>query len=585
MKRAILLFLLLAACITWWIMRGQHTQLATTGGGSTSAAPYPANFEQRLERITGIRLSSNAPLPANIPWQTAEQHPAAGDPQALKGGVVRLPNAGPFPANFLAFGNTTAQFFHQNLKAATDIPLIAKHPLSGLITAGVAEAWAKAGDTWYFRLNPQARYTNGRPVRAGDYLLAVLLQAEQKCAEYTALKEFVSCMRTHDDSVLSLTLRKETDIAELCALLHAAEPDFYRDFGSRFRETYPQRIPPGTGAYRVSQVVKGRMLQLSRIPGWWGEKIPLCRHRFNADTLEYHFLTGEAQVWEFFQRGKLDLIQTRNMAFWQEKTTQFPDIPTLVYDAEYPLPPYGIALNTRTLPDADLRRGLLQAMDMDSAVQQMMRGEGCRLTTFSSGYGSLTPTETPQYHFSPTDARTSFAKAGYTQQGTDGILRNAQGKRLSIRLLYTPHEKISAMVTCLIQSAATCGAEIVPEAVPWQVCHRQLQERSHQMVFWAMPAPATPNPALFLALDAEPGASPFALNDAQMNHLLEQFRQNPTSETLAAIDYRVYELGIWLPGWKENRVRILHRPRLVIPPSRRCYDAADAHLFWVQRTP
>lgn len=563
-------------------MSGQQTALLTGQTTDTAPAPYPADFEQRLERVVGIRLVTDAPLPADIPWQTAENHPPTGAPEARKGGTLRLPNAGPFPAHFLSFGGGDAQFFHQNMHAATSIPLVATHPRTGQITAGVAEAWAQVGNTLYFRLNPAARYTNGRPVRASDYLLAVLLQAEQHCAEFTTLRSHISTIQSHGEAVLSLTLREQMDLPRLCAMLHAAEPGFYSRFDARFRKTYAQQIPPGTGPYRVSKVVKGRLVQLQRLQAWWGEVLPLCRHRFNANTLEFHFLTSEAQVWEFFLRGKLDCLQTRNVAFWQEKTSQHPGIPTLEYDAEYPLPPYGIALNARTLPNAELRRGLMQAMDMDKAVQLIMRGEGRRLCTFSSGYVDMTPRNTPCYQFNPAAARACFAQAGYVTPGLNGILQKADGTPLRVHLLYSPNEKISALVGSLIQSAARCGAEIVPEAVPWQICRRRLQERNHEMIFWAMPAPDKPDPARFLAPGAAPDAAPFALDDAQMNQLLHRFAQEPTAEHLAAIDQRVYELAVWLPGWKENRVRLLHQPWVRIPPSPWCYDAADAHLLWIQ---
>lgn len=580
MKRALLFFLLLLAAVAWWAVERQPTEAIVHEAQATPAA-YPVDFAQRLARIQQIQLELNAPLPTGIVWQTAAEHPEIGHPAARKGGRVRFPNAGPFPAHFLRFGGSI-QFFHQNLLAATEIPLIARHPLTGHPTAGVAEAWATVGNTFYFKLNPAACYNNGCPVRSADYLLAALLQAEQNCGEYEQLAQAAASLRTHGDHLLSITLKERSDAAAAAQLLYPAEPGFYRDFDSRFRETYAQRIPPATGPYRVNRVERGRMLEFQRVHGWWGEQLPLCRNRFNADFIEHHFLQSEAQVWEFLLRGRLDALQTRNIAAWQEHTTNADHLPTLEYDAEYPLPPYGIALNARTLSCRDLRRGLLHAMNMDKAMQIIMRGEGCRLTTFSSGYGALSPQDTPQYQYNPATARDFFAKAGYTQAGSDGILRTAEGNRLSVRLSYTPSEKISTLVACLVQSAAACGAEIVPEPLPWQNCQRQLQERSHELIFWAVPAPDKPDPARFLAADAEPDFSPFGLDSPAMQSALVHYRTAPCAESLAAVDKAVYEEAIWLPGWKENRVYLMHQPRLQIPESLWCYDAADAHLFWVE---
>ena len=578
MKRALAIFGILLALVAWWATGRQASVSDAEVAMVHTPAPYPADFEHRLSRVAGLRMELNAPLPDALPWQDATGHPAVGNPEARQGGRVRLCNAGPFPAHFHRFGGGAAQFFHQNLAAATDIPLVAQHPISEQTTAGVAEAWCSVENMHYFRINSKACYNNGQPVRATDYLLSVLLQAEQHCAEYEALVETVSALRTHGEHVLSVSLRKPMRIEDIAALLTPAEPGFYTGFDSRYRETYAQRIPPATGPYHVSKVQRGRLIELQRPQHWWGDHLPLCRHRFNAQILEYHFLNSEAQAWEFFLRGELDALQTRNIAAWQERLADYPELPTLVYDAEYPMPPYGIALNTRTLPDIHVRRGLLQAMDMDTAVAHMTRNEGRRLTTFHTGYGKATPKETPQYRFDPTAARECFAAAGYTETGSDGILRKPDGTRLSVRLLYSPNEKISTLLATLIRSAAACGAEIVPEPVPWQTCARQLQERSHQLVFWAVPAPAKPAPELFFAPGAAPDYAPFALDLPEMNAALAR-------GDIAQIDRIVYEQAIWLPGWKENRVYLVHQPRLRVPPSPWCFDALDAHLFWVTPAP
>ncbi len=580
MRKALFILLFLVLLAAWWAV-SSTTPAPAADTWCPQPADYPPDFEERLGRITRIRLSC-APAPAAEPeWQNPQQQPPAGHARARQGGTVRMPNAGPFPAHFLQFGGSV-QFFQQNLQAATTIPLIARHPLTRETTAGVAEAWAFDGNCLYFRLNPLARYNNGRPVRAADYLLALLLQAEQGCAEFEDLAHTIHAVRCHGEHILAIECRHQTDPVQLCARLHPAEPGFYASFCAQFRKTYAQRIPPGTGPYKVTHVERGRCIRLEKVQNWWGQSLPLCQNRFNPDTLEHHFLTSEAQVWEFFHKGKLDMIQTRNIATWHEQLDAHPGLPTLVYDAEYPLPPYGIALNTRTLPDLNLRKGLLHAMDMERAVQDMMHGEGQRLKTFSSGYGSITPRNTSFYTYNPTQARRYFALAGYTLPGSDGILRNEAGKKLCVRLLYTPHDKISRIMSTLAQSAAACGAEIQLEPLPWQSCHRRMQERSHEMAFWAVPAESVPNPSAFLHPSAAPDMAPFCLNDEDMNGLLQKFHPE-SAELLAAIDRRISELAIWLPGWKENRVYIIHQPHLHIPPSLWCYDAADAHLFWVEK--
>ncbi len=579
MKRLLLYFLVMLVLVAWW---ATSTRQEVPAFISTSPVQtdYPADFQPRLKKLNDIHTTLNEKLPEGLCWESAQNHPVPGNPEAVKGGRVRISNAGPYPAHFLKFGGTV-QFFHQNLNTATDVPLLQLHPLTKQITAGVASAWAKSGNTYYLQLNREARYNNGCPVRAADYLLGLLLQAEQKCTEYETIAALADKISTHGDSILSIRLKNTADILTVCQHLTAAEPGFYSQFDSRFRQTYAQRIPPTTGAYKVKRTEKGRLIELERVQNWWGEKTPLGQYRFNANTIEFHFLTSEAQVWEFFLRKKLDALQTRNIAAWQERLTDHPEVSTLTYDAEYPMPPYGIAINTRTVCNIDIRKGLLQAMDMNRAIQLIWRGEAQRLTTFSSGYGKLSPEHTPEYSYSPEKARASFFRAGYSVQGSDGILRKADGTKLSVKLLYTPNEKISTLISSLISSAATCGAEIIPEAVPWQTCQRQLDERKHELVFWAVPAPATPQPELFFAKTAESSFSPFSLDSQEMEQALEEYKKQPTADNLAHIDKLVYQSAIWLPGWKENRVYLAHHSHIQIPISPWCYDALDAHMFWV----
>ena len=100
MKRTLAFLLLVVAALAWWSTSRQVAPL-TLAAESGGPGAYPADFDQRLSRVSRLALELNAPLPAGLPWQTAEGHPPVGSPQARKGGRVRFCNAGPFPAHFL----------------------------------------------------------------------------------------------------------------------------------------------------------------------------------------------------------------------------------------------------------------------------------------------------------------------------------------------------------------------------------------------------------------------------------------------------------------------------------------------------
>ncbi len=602
----ILLSLLLLAALTAHLATGGRGEspLADDGAVSLSPAAYPADMWAQLSRLPGLELGQGdeAGIPADLPWQDGAGEPEIGDPRARKGGRVRLSNVGPFPANWLAFGSPTPQFFHYSLFSTVEMPLVDLHPVTRREIPGLAEAWAQVGRQLWFRLDPQARYSNGRPVRAADVALGVLLRARVGTVEWSTLREWAESLHVYGQHVLCVRLREEylslpLAAAQLGALLLPAEPGFYAEAAGDYRERYRNRIPPTTGAYTIGRVERGRLVELVRVKDWWAKDKRFRRHACNVDAIEHHFLTDEAQAWEFLLRGRLDALQTRNLSAWQRylegaaAVGQGHIIPHQ-FAADYPMPPYGIALNAARIPDIHLRRGIMQALDMDKAVALIFRGEGERLTTFHSGYGELSPTDTPTYVFDPAAARRCFAAAGYTQTGADGILQRADGRRLSLHFSYSPSEKISTLAAVLVQSAAACGLELVPETLSWQQWSAQLREGRHELPFWAgMAATPLPRPSRFFGSAASGDDAPFALRDAEVDAAIAACAGDEASRAaaLAALDRLIHERAIWLPGWKENRVRLAAWKHVRFPDLPGCrfstpapYEVMEAHLYWVE---
>ncbi len=608
MKRvfSILLPLLLLAGVAAYFatsVREAAPQAAASAGGEPAA--YPADMWAQLARLPGVDVGQGAvaDVPAGLPWQSGEGEPEIGDPRARKGGRVRLSNVGPFPDNWLAFGSPTPQFFHYNLSMAADMPLVGLHPVTRREIPGLAEAWALRGRELWFRLDTAARYSNGRPLRAADVALGLLLRARVGAGEWERFRELAESLCVYGEHVFCVRLRPGQSLAlaaaRLSPLLLPAEPGFYAEVGSDYVERYRHRIPPSTGAFTVGRVERGRMVELVRVQDWWAKNKRFYRHRFNADAVEHHFLTDEAQAWEFLLRGRLDALQTRNLAAWQCYPEGVPAVEEgrLIlheFAANYPMPAYGLALNAARLASVQLRCGIMQALNMDKVVAVIFRGQGERLNTFHSGYGELSPKATPAWSYDPAAARACFAAAGYSESGADGILRRADGTRLSLRLSYSPSEKLSTLVALLVPSAAACGLELVPEPLPWLLWSKQVRERQHELTFWAgMAAEPLPQPARFFASDATGEDAPFALADAEVDAAIAACEgagdEASLAAALAALDRLIHERAVWLPGWKENRVCLAAWARLRFPDVPGCrfstpspYEVMEAHLYWVE---
>ncbi|MDO5469976.1 MAG: ABC transporter substrate-binding protein [Akkermansia sp.] len=552
-------------------------------------APYPHDFARQLRRAEGvtIALHREQECPADLDWQSGLPAPPVGCPSAQRGGTLRLSNVGPFPANFLAFGSPSPQFFHYTLFERLEVPLVWEHPATGQEMPGLAAAWCVRGSSIFFRLHPQARYSNGSPVRARDFALGTLLRHRSGCR--TGLRE----LHIYGDSIVEAIpeTMNATPALSVSRSLRPAEPGFYAEYSGNYAEHYAQRIPPTTGAYTVAEVQRGRLIALQRLPQWWAEALPGFRHTHNPERIEHHFLADEAQAWEMFFRGRLDMIQTRNIAAWHSKPEGEPAVESgriALHSLRIhrPMPPYGIAFNTRTLPDAELRRGLMQALDMKSAIDVLFRGYAEQLPQFTSGYRNL-PHHTPQYRYNPAEARACFARAGYSEAGADGILRRADGKKLQAKLSYTPSDKLNTLVALLCESAAACGAEIIPEPLPWQNISKQLQEGTHELTFWAtMPGLPLPDYERFFHSSSTGHDAPFRLQCPEMDAAIRAVQQAASPREAAAacarVDSLIHREAIWLPGWMENRAQIAAWQHVQLPPNYSGpYEVAESHQLWL----
>ncbi len=591
----------------------EKTQQSAILGGIQAAAAYPEDMWSVLSQLKDIQVLRDADgMPDDLIWEDGSGLPEIGDPAAKKGGSIHLVNAGPYPAHLRPIGGLGTVFFHYTLYANVDIKLVELHPLSPekSIIPGIAQSWAtgKDGRTIYFLLNPQAHYSNGRPVRAGDFFLGLYLRASDYIKDPLALRKIAHSIEEityYDEHSFSVKLRQPELLApySIAQLLSPAEPSFYSEFGPDYIERYAQRIAPTTGAYSVlpSDFKTNREIIMSKVPQWWAADLPYYRYRYNVDKRHIHFLADEAQLWEFFWKGKIDLLQTRNLSAWQQRLqhehVREGRVEKHRFLSHYPLPPYGIYLNARTLPDINLRQGLLHAMNMNRALDLLFRGEYERLAFFSEGYGSLSPKqgEVEQVQFDVNKSREYFNKAGYTEIGSDGILQKADGTRLSIPLSYTPSEKVTSLVQQLAQSARLCGAEIVADPTPWQQTAKKVEHKTYQMAFWADVA-SFPLPSLDTQFHSRfyetVGRNLHALGDASMDAHLEAMRDAKSADELAdatlKVNQRLAALAVWLPGWKENRCYVANWRHVRFPDTTYCqfstprpYDVQEAHLLWI----
>lgn len=573
---------------------------------------------QRLEEGDVLELLDEQDVPEVLQWEKGENEPEIGDPNAIKGGNITLWNPSAYPNTFRGFGPNSFQYFNFSLYTNNEMKLVGIHPTTQAIIPGIASQWAYGADgrTVYFQIDPSARYSNGKPIHAIDVIVHLFLRTSPHARDPYALKVFreaFSHIRTYKGNILAITVpQKRPLLAFICSKdLSASEPSFYHEFGADFPTRYQWRIPPTTGGYSLdpAKIERGRSLSLSRIKTWWAADKKYYRYSCNVDTIQHLFGIDEARAFELLRHGKIDLIRITKPSSWHERLETPEVIQGYIEKTTFytlcPQAPYGIYLNTahKPLDSLDVRLGVQHALAINAALKSIFTGDSSRLKTYSEGYGDWSLKTLPERKFSPEKARNYFHSAGFTARDKDGILMRPDGTRLSISLSYSLLSPlIHHFCSFLQQKAKLCGLEIRLNSTEMTICSQEVYDKKHDAAFWAWPL-SYPLPDHLLtfhsseAYDAEHRTisqtdNIFSIADPELDQALLAEATASTSEELRrathAVQRRIFDLAIWVPGWETPYTRLAYWRWLRFPNTKETRfsiptldEPQEAHLYWI----
>jgi microcin C transport system substrate-binding protein len=562
-----------------------------------------------------LKIGVPADVPTDLIWQNGMDQPDIGDPRARKGGTLRrfIPN---FPATIRPFGDNSNNEFRGELYDNIDIPLVAAHPETLQAIPGLANEWAVSADgrTVYFRLNPAARYSDGVPVTARDFLVAAYLRVSDDIFnpfDKQHYREDFAQLAIYDDHTLSVSL-PETRIGPVlfAGALTPSPPQFYADYGPDYSERYQWAFPPTTGAYQVPPggIAKGASITQTRVKDWWARDLKYYRYRFNPDQLVNTVIRDESKAFELFRAGELDTFYLTRPDLWYEKCEikeVFSGyIERTTFFTRYPLIPRGLYLNVRKPPldNRDVRVGLHHALNWQKVINVMFRGDYQRLNVFNEGYAIYSDPSIKARPYSIAAARAAFAKAGYTTEGPDGILIKPDGTRLTSSVSYPIIPQYDTMFAILREEAKACGFELRLDRLEFTVSYKKEMLKQYEMDFssWVID-PIIPNFYEFLhsinAIDAKGNPKPqtnnfFVWARADTDELCDLVRTGRTEEEVRDASWKLQQIihdeGFFAPAYTIDFIRLANWRWVKWPDCENTrfsppvvLDPHQVHVLWI----
>jgi len=443
--------------------------------------------------IVGLHGAQAQPpqLPADLHWQTNDSDPIFADPAAQRGGRFRSFMQS-FPPTLRLVGPDANSGFVSYLRQ-NNLALVNMHPDTLNPIPELATHWAfdPDGKTVYFKLDPEARWSDGVPVTADDYLFTLeFMRSKYIVAPWynNYYTEIITGVVKYDDHTIAVREASAKPPNELLFdVAISPTPRHFHKLDEHWVEDYNWRIEPNTGPYAIDSIRKGKYVEFKRKADWWGNDKKYFRYRFNPDYIRIKVIRDLNIAYNYFSKGELDSFPLVMPRLWYQKAQGSPYehgyIGKIKFYNDVPQPVLGMFLNEDDpiLADRNVRYALAHAMNFDKVLTTVLRGDYERKQTQNEGYGDYTNRTIRARPFDLQKADEYLNKAGWTRRGPDGI-RVKDGQRLSLRISYSSDDHTPRLVV-LKEEARKAGIELNLQLLDATAAYKQVMEKKHQIAW------------------------------------------------------------------------------------------------------
>ncbi|MDR0252354.1 MAG: extracellular solute-binding protein, partial [Brucellaceae bacterium] len=280
------------------------------------------------------------------------------------------------------FGNLV---FEPLMQRSTDEPFT----LYGLLAESVEIDDARSFIE--FTLNPQARWSDGKPVTPDDVIFTYEILTEKGRPPFNARMKQIDKIEKTGERGVRITFNDKANrefpllLASTMPVLpkHAVDPE---TFGKA-----SLKPPVASGPYLIQSVKPGERITYKRNPDYWAKDLPSRVGFNNFDTITIEYFRNETSYFEAFKKGIVDVYIDGSPNHWN-KAYDFPAVTqgkvikeTFVKGT--PANMLGFVFNTRREKFADVRvrRALSELFDFEWANRSLFSGQYDRMASFWQG--------------------------------------------------------------------------------------------------------------------------------------------------------------------------------------------------------
>jgi microcin C transport system substrate-binding protein len=535
-------------------------------------------------------------------WETNTTYDLLSDPRAVKGGTF-LQATSSFPATFRytgVNGSTVTNFFINSLVYET---LLELNPTTLESMPALATHWQILPDkmTFRFRIDPNARWSDGQPVVADDVVATWKLETSKDIQDpfHNALygefeqpvaeSKYIVRVKSKQPKWMNFLQFSQSMLIYPAHILKNVD-------GSAFIRDWNFKMLPGTGPYvvRETDIEKGKSFTLRRRPDYWGVKIRRNVGKFNFDQIKFVIVRDDNLEYEMLKRGDLDNFVVSRAQMWVQEL-EYDTIKRgllqkrKVYNHQ-PQAIGGFAFNTRREPfnDIRVRKALYYLFNRDLMLEKMMFSQYEPMNSHFPSSVYENPNN-EKVHYNPQKAVQLLAEAGWKDRDSQGRLTK-NGRPLTLELLhYAP--TYGRFFTVFQEDLRKVGIALNLREVTAETAFQLKDQQKFDMIcmFYGGGSPwPVPRQFYHSSQDVIGGDNLTGFRNPKLDELVEQYDKEfdlqKRISLMRELDAIVSAETHWILLWHSNYTRYLYWNKFGQPPGytsrileREIYDPA---VYW-----
>ena len=544
-------------------------------------------------------------LPDGLKWETNQKDPIYSSSEAQPGStmILFIPT---FPLTIRTIGPDSNIYFRAYF-SDNNWSLITLHPNTRNIIPLLAESWAFGKDkhSMFFKIHPKAKWSDGVPVTVDDFLFMIEMMKSKHIIDPIVndyIEKHIEKVIKYDNKTIGVFAKKPYPRLEQYVNFAPRPKHFYKGkIPKDFVKRYNWKEEPVTGPYLLTKIRKGKSFTFEKQKDWWAQNLRYIKNRFNPKRLIVKVVRDEAVTYELFKKGRSDVFEAMTPERWYLKCQgeEFDKgyIEKTTYYTDSPRSNRGFYLNTSNslFENTQIKYAFAHAMDVDTSIKKIFRGDVYRLERPYTGYGDYENISIKARKYDIKRVERIMKSLGWKRDKNGIWVKGKQ--RFSVKVTHS-YAIYSDYLSFLKEQAKKAGVELILDFLDGATAFKKVKEKNHEATFWAWSTGLIPAPwQMFHSINAKPGTNNISnTSDKKLDKLIDQYRdtsdQKQHIKLAKDIAKRIHDLGDFIPSHYFPFVRTCHWRWMRLPKGgaatllsqQAIFDSTDPStggLFWI----